>query len=49
MNGEGLSFVEILSPCPTNWGLSPQDSLKRIREVVEDVYPLGEFIERGVK
>ena len=49
MNGEGLSFVEILSPCPTNWGLTPEKSIERIKEVVEKEYPLGEFIERGVK
>lgn len=47
MNNEGYSFVEILSPCPTNWGLSPLESMERIRSVVTDVYPLGEFKERS--
>ena len=49
MAGEGFSYVEILSPCPTNWNISPQSSIKRIQDVVETVYPLGEFIERGSK
>lgn len=37
----GFSLVEILSPCPVNWGLSPVASLKRIEEVVTKEYPLG--------
>jgi 2-oxoglutarate ferredoxin oxidoreductase subunit beta len=37
----GFSLVEILSPCPVNWGLSPVASLKRIEEVVIKEYPLG--------
>jgi len=41
--GLGYSFVEILSPCPTNWGLSPLESIKRIKDTVMPVYPLGEF------
>jgi len=46
-NGMGYSFVEILSPCPTNWGLSPLKALERIDEVVTDVYPLGEFVDKS--
>jgi 2-oxoglutarate ferredoxin oxidoreductase subunit beta len=37
----GFSLVEILSPCPVNWGLSPVASLKRIEDVVTREYPLG--------
>jgi 2-oxoglutarate ferredoxin oxidoreductase subunit beta len=32
--------VEILSPCPTNWKLSPVDSCKRIENEVVKYYPL---------
>ncbi|MEG1984112.1 MAG: thiamine pyrophosphate-dependent enzyme [Oscillospiraceae bacterium] len=39
----GYSFVEVLSPCPTNWKLSPLDSLKRIEHAVEEIYPLCEY------
>lgn len=48
-NNEGFCLVEILTPCPTNWGLSPVDSMKRIREEVIPQYPLGEFVDRGGK
>jgi 2-oxoglutarate ferredoxin oxidoreductase subunit beta len=36
----GFSLVEILSPCPTNWKLSPVDSCKRIEGEVVKTYPL---------
>jgi 2-oxoglutarate ferredoxin oxidoreductase subunit beta len=45
-HGLGYSFVEILSPCPTNWGLSPCQSMKRIEETVKLTYPIGEFVKR---
>ena len=41
--GLGFSFVEILSSCPTNWKLSPQDSHKKIAEELTKTYPLGIF------
>lgn len=40
---KGFSFVEILAPCPTNWKLSPVDSLKHIETSVQEVYPLCEY------
>ncbi len=45
-NKEGYSFVEVLSPCPTNWNKSPQDSMKHIRETVVKTYELGVYVER---
>lgn len=39
----GYSFLEILSTCPANWHLSPQDSVKRIEEEIIPRFPLGEF------
>ncbi|MBN2060219.1 MAG: 2-oxoglutarate oxidoreductase [Deltaproteobacteria bacterium] len=36
----GFSMVEILSPCPTNWKLSPIDSLERIDKTITKVFPL---------
>ncbi len=41
MEDKGFSFVEILSPCPTDWGLTPQASLEWITTVMARVYPLG--------
>lgn len=43
INGEGYSVVEVLSPCPTNWGLSALKSMKRVEEELVPYYPLGEF------
>lgn len=41
IDGKGFSFVEILSPCPTDWGMTPKKSLEWIREKLIPVYPLG--------
>ncbi len=41
IDGKGFSFVEILSPCPTDWGLSPKASLEWIRTALKKVYPTG--------
>ncbi len=46
-NKEGYSVVEVLSPCPTNWRLSPVATHKRIADEVQAYYPLGEFKKRG--
>ena len=40
---KGFSLVELLSTCPTNWGLSPVESLKRIKDEMIPHYPLGVF------
>ena len=39
----GFSMIELLSTCPTNWGLNPAESLKRIEQEVIPYYPLGVF------
>ena len=49
LNNEGYSLVEVLSPCPTNWGLSPVQSHKRINDEIVDYYPLGELKTREEK
>jgi 2-oxoglutarate ferredoxin oxidoreductase subunit beta len=43
MAGLGFSMVELLSSCPTNWGLDPVESLKWIEEHMLPYYPLGDF------
>ncbi|HKK91736.1 MAG TPA: thiamine pyrophosphate-dependent enzyme [Desulfobacteraceae bacterium] len=37
------SFVEVVSTCPTNWGMTPQNALKWAEETLLPYYPLGEF------
>ena len=39
----GLSIVEVLSTCPTNWGLSPIDAIKRLQDEMIPYYPLGVY------
>jgi 2-oxoglutarate ferredoxin oxidoreductase subunit beta len=41
LDGKGFSFVEFLSPCPTDWGMPPEKALEWIREKLMPVYPLG--------
>jgi 2-oxoglutarate ferredoxin oxidoreductase subunit beta len=41
--GKGFSLVEILSPCPVDWDLSPREALQWIREHMIPVFPLGTF------
>lgn len=43
MEGLGFSLVEVLSTCPTNWHLSPLQSLDFVREQMLPVFPLGDF------
>ncbi len=41
INKAGFSLVEILSPCPTYWGMSPKKSLDWIKEKLSQVFPIG--------
>lgn len=41
VNKKGFSLIEVLSTCPTNWGISPTESLKWVEEKMIPVYPLG--------
>ncbi len=41
MEGLGYSLVEILSPCPTNWKMSPVDACKWIDTRMTQIFPLG--------
>lgn len=38
---KGFSMVEVLSPCPTYWGMDPVRSMRRIEEEIIKEYPLG--------
>jgi 2-oxoglutarate ferredoxin oxidoreductase subunit beta len=41
LDGLGFSLVEILSPCPTYWGLNPSEALDWIKDVMAKEFPLG--------
>ena len=41
INNQGFSIIEVISSCPTNWGMRPIDSLTWVRENMLKYYPLG--------
>jgi 2-oxoglutarate ferredoxin oxidoreductase subunit beta len=43
MAGRGFTLVEVLSMCPTNWGLAPQAAVRWIEERMLPVFPPGEW------
>ena len=51
LDGKGYSIVEVLSTCPTNWGLSPVESLQWLEDNMMPYYPLGVYkdLAEGVK
>ncbi len=46
MEGKGFSLVEVLSTCPTNWGLKPKDAIKWLDENMQTYYPLGVYKDK---
>ncbi|MDR0903534.1 MAG: 2-oxoglutarate oxidoreductase [Ruminococcus sp.] len=47
-NKAGFSVVEVLSTCPTNWGMSPVDALERLRKDMIPYYPLGVYKDADI-
>ena len=43
MQKKGLSLIEVVSTCPTNWGLTPVNALKWLEENMLPYYPLGNY------
>ena len=43
---KGFSLIEVLSTCPTNWGMSPEEALDWLRENMMEQYPLGVYCDR---
>ena len=46
LDGKGFSMVEIVTSCPTNWGLDPLKSLEFIEEKMLPEFPLGVIRDR---
>jgi len=44
LEDKGLGLVEILSPCPSIWRLTPKEALKWIQEKMIPIFKLGEFV-----
>jgi len=47
INGKGFSLVEVVSTCPTNWGMTPQKALEWIDTNMLPYYPLGVYKDRS--
>jgi 2-oxoglutarate ferredoxin oxidoreductase subunit beta len=41
--GLGLSIVELLSTCPTNWHMTPTEACEWVRDAMIPYYPLGDY------
>jgi 2-oxoglutarate ferredoxin oxidoreductase subunit beta len=46
MEGKGFCLVEVLSPCPTDWWMSPEEALEWMQSEMMSVFPLGVFKDR---
>ena len=46
IDGKGFSLVEVVSACPTNWGMTPQKALEWIDEKMLPYYPLGVYRDK---
>ncbi|MEA5050955.1 MAG: thiamine pyrophosphate-dependent enzyme [Oscillospiraceae bacterium] len=49
LDGRGFSIVEVLSACPTNWGMAPRDALQWIDDNMIPYYPLGVYKDIAAK
>ena len=45
--GKGFTIVELLSTCPTNWGMTAVDSLKWAKDKMVPYFPIGKLRDRG--
>ncbi len=48
VEGKGFSFVEVLSACPTNWGMTPREATKRVSDEMIPYFPLGVLKQKDV-
>lgn len=44
---KGFSIIEILSPCPTNWKLSPAEAMEKIKTENEKIFPVKVYVDNG--
>ena len=49
VEGKGFSLVEVVSSCPTNWGLTPDKALEWVEEKMIPYYPLGVYKDRSAQ
>jgi 2-oxoglutarate ferredoxin oxidoreductase subunit beta len=47
IQNKGFSLVEVVSACPTNWGMTPSNALKWVEEKMLPYYPLGIYKDKS--
>ena len=47
INGKGFSMVEVVSACPTNWGMTPKAALEWVESDMLPYYPIGVYKDRS--
>ena len=47
MEGKGFSLVEVVSACPTNWGMTPDQAMKWVDSDMLPYYPLGVYKDKS--
>ena len=46
VEGRGFSLIEVVSSCPTNWGMTPEKALEWVDEKMIPYYPLGVYRDK---
>ena len=46
---KGFTFIEVLSSCPTNWGMAPEQAIQFVKNEMQAFYPLGVYKDTEVK
>ncbi|MBQ7547598.1 MAG: 2-oxoglutarate oxidoreductase [Clostridia bacterium] len=49
IDGKGFSLIEVISSCPTNWGMTPKQALEWIESDMLPYYPLGVYKDRSAE
>ncbi len=49
LEGKGFSLVEVISTCPTNWGMTPEKAMQWANENMIPYYPLGIYRDRDAE
>ena len=47
IDGKGFSLIEVVSSCPTNWGMTPQKALEWVESDMIPYYPLGVYRDKS--
>ena len=47
VENKGFSLIEVVSSCPTNWGMTPANALKWVEESMIPYYPLGVYKDKS--